>query len=106
MEDVWAVREIITDDQNGVALFMGVLLVVLGDREGLVDETLDLRAVPVVEEVLLLLLMQLVAHILLHNPQSPIVVDRRTEDVDCREHVAVRLLVRQEIRYQGRLASR
>ena len=106
MEDVWSVREIITDDQDCVALLMGVFFVPACDCEGIVDETLDLRAVPVVEEVILLLLVQLVAHILLHCPPSPIVVDAGAEDVDRREHVAVRLLVEQEIGYQCGLASR
>ena len=56
---------------------------------------LHLLAVPVVEEVFILLLVELVAYIFLQGTPCAIVVNRGTEHIYSREYVAVGLLVEQ-----------
>ncbi|MDA8584133.1 hypothetical protein N9L68_07850 [bacterium] len=81
MKDIGPICEVIYNDQDGVALLVGVILVVLGNGEGRVNDLLYLLTAPVVEDVLLFLLVELVAHIFLQGTPGAIVVNRRTEHV-------------------------
>ena len=78
-----------------MAFLVAVVLVVLGDCEGGVNNLLDLLTVPFVKEMLLLLLVELVAYLFLQGTPCAIVVNRGTEHIYSREYVAVGLLVEQ-----------
>ena len=81
VKDVSAISEVVNDDQDCVALLVAVILVVLGNCESGVYYLLHLLAVPVVEEVFILLLVELVAYIFLEGTPGPIVMNRRTEHI-------------------------
>ena len=81
MEDVWSIREIITDGQDCVALLMAVFLVIAGNCECRVYYLLYLLAVPVVEEVFFFLLVELVAYVFLQGTLGAVVVNPRPEHV-------------------------
>ena len=81
VKDIGPICEVVDYDQDCVALLVAVILVVLGNCESRVYYLLHLLAVPVVEEVFILLLVELVAYILLKGTPGPIVMNRGTEHI-------------------------
>ena len=71
VKNVGPVGKVVDDDQVCVAFLMAVILVVLGNCEGRIYNLLHLLRIPIVEEVLLLLLVELVAHMFFTAPQVP-----------------------------------